>query len=141
VFPHASAGPSFQLAMFAGEVPGNDQSDDAERLAERRGDAACNRDGLAAVLVDGSRVEVEDLRHHPDLAPRPEIGLRRSATRCGRAPPVLLDERREPLVGASRGRRAQRPATRVRLLRARDGLVASSTPACSSSAIGCSVAG
>ena len=52
------------------EVPGDDQSDDAERLAKRRRHTACDGDGLAPVLVDCAGVEVEDLCDHPDLAAR-----------------------------------------------------------------------
>ena len=52
------------------EVPRHDQTDDAERLAERHVDAARDRDRLAVMLVHRARVEVEDLRDHADLAAR-----------------------------------------------------------------------
>ena len=56
--------------MLTREVPGHDQADDAERLAEGERLPAGDRDRLAVVLVDGAGVEVEDLRDHADLAAR-----------------------------------------------------------------------
>ncbi len=47
MFPAASAGPSFQEAIVEGEVPGRDQPDDAERLADREGLTAGDRDRVA----------------------------------------------------------------------------------------------
>src|SRR5262249_45113019 len=44
--------------------------DDAERLPEGHVDAARDRDRRAVVLVDRTRVEVEDLGDHADLAAR-----------------------------------------------------------------------
>ena len=78
------------------EVPGRDQADDAERLAEGDVDAAGDGDRLAVVLVDGAGVEVEDLRHHADLA----AGTRDRLAGVRRLEPrerlvLLLDERRE----------------------------------------------
>ena len=79
------------------EVPRDDEPDDAERLAERRRDAAGDRDRLAEVLVDRAGVEVEDLRDHADLAARAGDRL---ADVLGLDPRellgVLFDERREP---------------------------------------------
>ena len=142
MFPHASAGPSFQLAMFAREVPGDDQPDDAERLAKGRGHAASDRNRLAAVLVDGARVEVEDLRDHPDLA----AGARDRFADVLRLDPrelfgVLFDERREPAQETRPVGRRDRAPGRECLLRSSDGGVCLLHPACSSSAIGSSVAG
>ena len=79
------------------EVPGDDQPDDAERLAEGRGDPAADGDRLAVVLVDRAGVEVQHLRDHPDLAARAGdrladvlgLDLRELLG-------VLLDERRQP---------------------------------------------
>ena len=69
------------------EVPGDDEADDAERLAERRRHAAGDGDRLAVVLVDRARVEVEDLRDHPDLAASARDRLADVlATRSARAP-------------------------------------------------------
>src|SRR5262245_51954175 len=79
------------------EVPRDDEPDDAERLAERGRNASRDRDRLAAVLVDGARVEVEDLRDHADLASRARDGL---ADVLGLDPrqllAVLLHQRRDP---------------------------------------------
>ena len=94
------------------EVPGDDQPDDAERLAERHVDAACDGNRLAVVLVDGACVEVEDVRDHPDFAARardrladvPRLDLRQLLA-------VLLDERREPpKQPAAVGRRNSAPS-------------------------------
>ncbi len=79
------------------EVPRDDEPDDAERLAERHIDAARDGDRLAVMLVDGARVEVEDLRDHPDLAARAGdrlAGVLRLETR--ELFVMLLDERRKP---------------------------------------------
>ena len=91
------------------EVPGHDQPDDAERLAEGHVDAARDRDRLAVVLVDGAGVEVEDLRDHADLGARAGDRL----ADVLRLDPrellgVLLDERCEPAqqaraIGGSNG--------------------------------------
>ena len=103
------------------EVPGDDEPDDAERLAERRRYAAGDRDRVATMLVHGARVEVEDLRDHPDLAacagdrladvprldPRELLG-------------VLLDERREPAQESRAIGGSDRAPGRKRRLRARD---------------------
>ena len=88
------------------EVPRDDEPDDAEWLTERGSDSAGHGDRLAAVLVDGSGVEVEDLRHHADLAARSGDRL----AHVLRLDPsellgVLLDQRREsPKKAASIGR-------------------------------------
>ena len=124
------------------EVPRHDEADDAERLAERRGDAAGDGDRVAVVLVDGARVEVEDLRHHADLAACARDGLA-DVLRLdpGKLLVVLLDERREsPQQPGAIGGRDGAPG-RERFLRACDASSVSSTPACGSSAIGSSVAG
>ena len=103
------------------EVPRDDEPDDAERLAERRGDTAGDRDRLAAVLVDRAGVEVEHLRDHADLAARPRDRL----ADVLRLDPrellgVLLDERREPAQESRTvGRRDGAPG-RIRRLRSRD---------------------
>ncbi len=78
------------------EVPRHDEADDAERLAERRRHAAGGRNRVAVVLVDCAGVEVEDLRHHADLAAGARDGLA-DVLRLdpGKLFVVLLDERRE----------------------------------------------
>src|SRR5581483_11943399 len=63
-------GPELPRRDVEREVPRNDQADDAERLAKRHVDTPGHRDRLAVVLVDRTGVEVEDLRHHADLAAR-----------------------------------------------------------------------
>ena len=50
------------------EVPGHDQADDAQRLAERHVDAAGDGDRVAQQPLGGSRVVVEDVRDETDLA-------------------------------------------------------------------------
>ena len=79
------------------EVPGDDQPDDAEGLAEGEVDAAGDRDRLAVVLVDRARVEVEDLGDHPDLAARAGDRLAHvlRLDACELLA-VLLDERGQP---------------------------------------------
>jgi hypothetical protein len=124
VLPQASAGPSFQLAMFAGKFHGTMRPDDAERLAKRRSDAARDRDRLAAVLVHGSRVEVEDLRHHADLG----AGARDRLADVPRLDPrellrVLLYELRETAQQPRAVHRRDHSPAGERLLRSRDRLV------------------
>ena len=52
------------------EVPGDDQRDHPERLAERHVDAAGDRDGAAEEALGGAGVVVEDVDDHDDLAAR-----------------------------------------------------------------------
>ena len=142
MLPQASAGPSFQRGDVEREVPGDDQPDDAERLAESQVDAAGDGDRLAVVLVDGAGVEVEDVGDHADLAAR---AADRLADVCGLDPrelfAVLLDERREPPEQPPAvGRRNARQAGNAVRARATAASV-SSTPADSSVAIVSSVAG
>ena len=86
VLPQASAGPSFQRRDVEREVPGDDQPDDAERLAEGQVDAAGDGDRLAVPLVDGAGVEVEDVaRPCRPRRGRRRSACRRSATRSARA--------------------------------------------------------
>src|SRR5438874_122053 len=49
-------GPELPGGDIEREVPGDDQSHDSERLAERHVDAAADGDRLAVVLVDGAGV-------------------------------------------------------------------------------------
>ena len=103
VLPHASAGPELPARDVEREVPGDDQPDDAERLAEGQVDPAGDGDRLAVVLVDRARVEVEDLRDHADLAARAGDRL----ADVLRLDPrelfgVLFDERRKPPQEAAR---------------------------------------
>src|SRR5439155_15048286 len=106
------------------KVPGHDQPDDTERLAERQVDAAGARDRLAVVLVDRTRVEVEDLGAHPDLAAC-------TADRLARVPrldsrqllAVLLDECREASEQTAAVARRDSAPARIRRLRAGDGRV------------------
>ena len=143
VFPHASAGPSFHEAMLSGKFHGDDQADDAERLAEGHVDAARDRDRLAVVLVDRAGVEVEDLRDHrrPRRA-RPRSACRRSrdsirasSSACSSTSVATRRRRRARSAGVT-----ARQAGNAAFARATATSV-SSTPACSSSAIGSSVAG
>ena len=73
MFPQAR--PELPARDVRREVPGDDEPHDAERLAEGGSDASGDRNRLAAVLVDRARVEVEDLRDHPDLTARAGDGL------------------------------------------------------------------
>ena len=95
------------------EVPGDDQADDAERLAERHVDAAGDGDRLAVALVDRAGVEVEDVGHHSDLAAG---AADRLADVVGLDPRelfvVLLDERREPSEQPSAVGGRNRPPSR-----------------------------
>ena len=79
------------------EVPGDDQADDPEGLAEGEVDAAGDRDRLAVMLVDRACVEVEDLGDHPDLAARAGDRLAHvlRLDACELLA-VLLDERGQP---------------------------------------------
>ena len=103
------------------EVPGHDQADDAERLAEGHVDAARDRDRLAVVLVDGAGVEVEDLGDHADLAARARDRLADVARLEPRSSSCA--PRRASRAGAAGapGRPARRRATRGTRPRARDG--------------------
>ncbi len=125
--PAGERGAELPARDVRGEVPRHDQADDAERLAEGRRDASCDRDRLASVLVDRTGVEVEDLCDHPDLpacardrlADVARLDLRELLD-------VLLDEGREAPQeagaisrgdGAPRRERRARPSDRlVRLL-------------------------
>ena len=144
VFPQASAGPSFQLGDVEREVPGHDQPDDAERLAEGQVDAARDRDRLAVVLVDRAGVEVEDLGDHADLAAGARDRLADvRATRAAPAPRRAPRRASRAGAAAARGRPARpraRPGTRPsRAATARVGLLDAAPAA--SSAIASSVAG
>src|SRR5262249_28615993 len=94
--PTGECRPELPARDVGGEVPGDDEPDHTEWLAERRRDTPSHGNRLAAVLVDGAGVEVEDLRDHPDLAAgagdrlADVLGLDTSKV-LG----VLLDERRE----------------------------------------------
>jgi hypothetical protein len=79
------------------EVPGDDEADDAERLPEGGRHAPSHGDRLPTVLVDRTGVEVEHLRHHPDLSARARDRLAHVLGLDARQlVGVLLDERREP---------------------------------------------
>ena len=107
--PAGERGAELPAGDIEREVPRHDQADDAERLAEGDVDAAGDGDRLAVVLVDGARVEVEDLRDHADLGARAGDRL----ADVLRFDPrellgVLLDERGEPAqeggaIGGSHG--------------------------------------
>src|SRR5207253_9953649 len=95
--PAGQRRPEFPAGDVEREVPRDDEPDDAERLAEGHVDAACDRNRLAEVLVDRARVEVEDVRHHPDLPARIGDRLADVARLDARQLlAVLLDERRQP---------------------------------------------
>src|SRR5205807_1923929 len=68
--PARERGTELPAGDVEGKVPGDDQPDDAERFAEGQVDTAGDGDRLAVMLVDGARVEVEDLGDHPDLRAR-----------------------------------------------------------------------
>ena len=103
------------------EVPGHDQADDPERLAEGHRLATGCRNRLPVVLVHGARIEMEHLRDHADLGPRSRDRLADVARldRCELLG-VLLDEgcdsAQQP---GSVGRRDGAPGG-VSFLRARD---------------------
>ena len=125
VLPAASAGATFQEAIVEREVPGHDQADDAERLAEGHVDAAGDRDRLAEQPLRRAGVVAEGLDHHPDLAARVadrlagvarleprqllELG-RRSRRRGGAAARPVAGRDRAP--GRERGLGARRPRRR-----------------------------
>ena len=95
------------------EVPGDDEADDAERLAERHVDAAGDGDGLAVALVDRAGVEVEDVGNHANLA----AGAADRLADVGGFDPrellvVLFDEGREPAEEPSPVSRRNRPPSR-----------------------------
>ena len=142
VLPRASAGPSFQLAMLSGKFQGVISPTTPSGSRKVDVDAARDRDRLAVVLVDRPGVEVEDLRDHPDLAARAAIGLptfsdsmRESSSWCSSTSVASRRSSRARSAGAT-----ARQAGNAALARATASSV-SSTPACSSSAIGFSVAG
>ena len=106
------------------EVPGHDQPDDAERLAERQVDAAGDGDRLAVLLVDGAGVEVEDVGDHADLA----AGASDRLADVLRLDPrellvVLLDERREAAEQPAAVGGGDRAPSGKRRASARDGSV------------------
>ena len=95
--PAGERRPQFPARDVERKVPGHDQPDDAERLAERQIDAASNGDRLAMMLVDRTGIEVEDLGHHRHLAAGAGNRLADVAgLDAGELLGVLLDERREP---------------------------------------------
>ncbi len=101
------------------EVPGHDQPDDAERLAEGHVDAAGDRDRLAVVLVDGARVVVEDLRDHADLAARARDRLADVARLDAAPAPRGAPRRASRAVAAGAPGRSARPCARRGTPRAR----------------------
>ena len=68
VLPAASAGATFHEAITSGKFQGDDQPDDAERLAEGHVDAAGDRDRLPEQALRRAGVVAEALDDHPDLA-------------------------------------------------------------------------
>ena len=137
----ASAGPIFQLAMLSGKFHGTIRPTTPSGSRNVAADAAGGRNRVAVVLVHGARVEVEDLRHHADLA---ACAGDRLADVLRLDPRqllvVLLDERRESQQPARSAGATARQAGKASLARATASSV-SSTPACGTSAIGSSVAG
>ena len=143
VLPAASAGASFQAAIVSGKFQGDDQADDAERLAEGHVDAAGDRDRLAEQPLRRARVVAEGVDDHPDLAARV----------ADRLAGVARLEHRQLLVRAGQRRRRARAAARAapgasarhagkrRLARAATAASTSSTPARGTSASTSSVAG
>ena len=71
VFPQASAGPSFQLAMLSGKFQGTISPTTPSASRNVAANAARGRDRLAEMLVDRAGVVVEDLGDHADLAACP----------------------------------------------------------------------
>ncbi len=65
--PAGERGPELPAGEHQREVPRHDQPDHSERFAKSHVHAAGDRDGLAVVLLHGSRVEVEDVGHHAHL--------------------------------------------------------------------------
>ena len=125
------------------EVPGRDQRDHAERLAEGHGHAAGDRDRVAEQPLDRARVVAEDVHHHAHLAARVADRLAGVARlELARAPRGAPPARRRAGAAAARGRRGRRArqAGKAALARATAASV-SSTPARGSSASTRSVAG
>ncbi len=120
--PARERGPELPARNVEREVPGNDQADDSERLPERQVDAACYGDRLAVMLVDRSRVEMEDLRDHADLgacaADRLADVLRFDPRELFG---VFFDECREPAQQPGAVGRSDGAPLREGGLRARDG--------------------
>ena len=87
MLPHASAGPSFQRRDVEREVPGHDQPDDAERLAEGEVDAA-RRPGSSRRGACRPRPRRSGRRPRPCRPRRASrrSACRRCATRAARAP-------------------------------------------------------
>ena len=124
VLPAASAGAELPGGDRQREVPGNDQPDDAERLADREGLAPGDRDRLAEQPLGRRRVVAERLDRHPDLAARVADRLAGVARLEQRELLVVLlehDDERAQTLGP-RGR-SQRTPGREGRPRAGDGLV------------------
>ena len=78
MLPHASDGPSFQLAMLSGKFQGTISP--TTLWFEGHVDAARHLDRLAMVLVDRNGAKVEHLGHHAHLATR--VGDRLADVAC-----------------------------------------------------------
>ena len=105
VLPAASAGATFQEAIVEREVPGRDQADDAERLAEGHVDAAGDRDRLAGEALRGARRSSGRSRPpSPSRRGRPRSACPRCGPRASPAP-RLAPRSRRPAGGAAQSAR------------------------------------
>ena len=93
------------------EVPGHDEADHADGLAQRQVQARLgDRDGLAVVLVRGPAVVLEHARCRADLPTGAADGLAHVARlELGQLLRVVADERREPQQGLAAPDRGPRP--------------------------------
>jgi hypothetical protein len=110
VFPAASAGAIFQFGDVEREVPGRDQPDHTDRLAERHRHAvALDRHCVAEELVHGTRVVADHVDDHRQLAAC--VGDRHAhvpTLEQRQLLGVLLDQVREAVHRAAAGDRRQR---------------------------------
>ena len=112
VLPAASAGAELPGGDRQREVPGRDQADHAERLAEGEVDAAGDRDRVAEQPLGRARVVAEDVGDHADLAAG--VGDRLADVARLERGQVLGAARDRAATGASAGasRRRDRPPGR-----------------------------
>ena len=124
MFPAASAGADLPRGHQQREVPGHDQADHADRLAQGQVEPRLrHRDRLAEDLVRGAGVVVEHEAHPGDLAARPGDRLAHvPALELGELLGVLLDQggelgQRPPALAGRPGRPAlalvERPPGRL----------------------------
>ena len=121
VLPAASAGADLPGGDRQREVPGHDQADDAERLAEGHVDAAGDRDRVPEQPLRRAGVVAEGLDDHPDLAAGVADRLA-GVARLEHAPAPRAcssSASARPCSSAARSRRRDRAPGREGRLRAR----------------------